>query len=162
MQKQNLYTMEELVPIMNSFFAEGKKVMVTAVGNSMLPLIRNQKDAVILKGYNGDELNVGDMVFFKRKDGKYVLHRIVDICEDGSFIIQGDNQLTTDSGVKKEQIIAVPTAVIRGKKTVSVHSKKYLRYKKIWTHSRILRKLSIISFGLKGTVKRRITKIFSK
>lgn len=161
MQKQNLYTMEDLVPVMNSFFSEGKKVMVTAVGNSMLPLIRNQKDAVVLEGYNGGELNIGDMVFFKRYDGKYVLHRIVGVCEDGSFVIQGDNQLITDSGVKKEHIIAVPTAVIRGKKTVSVHSKEYLRYKKIWTHSRVLRKLFIASFNLKIKVKRMI-KIFSK
>ena len=154
--------MEELVPVMTSFFAEGKKVIVTAVGNSMLPLIRNRKDAIILTAYEGSQLNIGDMVFYKRKDGKYVLHRIVDVAQDGSFIILGDNQTVIEKGIKKDQIIAVPTAIIRGKKTVSVTSGEYLRYKKIWTHSVVLRKLHIKSFNLKNRIVRKIKRRLKK
>ncbi|MBQ5910417.1 MAG: S24/S26 family peptidase [Clostridia bacterium] len=160
MQKQNLYSMEELVPVMTSFFAEGKKVMVTAVGNSMLPLIRNRKDSIVLTAYEGSQLNIGDMVFYKRKDGKYVLHRIVDVAQDGSFIILGDNQTVTEKGIKKDQIIALPTAIIRGKKTVSVTSGEYLRYKKIWTRSVVLRKLHEKYFNLKNRIVKKFKRTF--
>lgn len=149
MKKQNYYPMEELIPIISSFFDEGKNVIITAVGNSMAPFIRNQKDGIVLTAYMGQTLKVGDMAFYKRSDGHYVLHRIVDIANDGSFTMLGDNQLTEETGIKQGQVIALPVAILRGKKTLDLQSKKYQKYSKFWAKSVFFRRVHIKLFSLK-------------
>ena len=148
--------MQNLIPVITAFFDEDKKVIVEAVGNSMRPLIRHKKDGIILEKYVGQSLAVGDMAFYKRKNGRYVLHRIVGITEDNSFIMLGDNQTKaeTEAGIKSEQIIAVPTAVIRGKKTVLVTSKGYKRYARLWSKSGFFRNLNIMLFKFKIVLAR--------
>ena len=113
------------------------------------PLIRNQKDGIVLTAYKDQTLAVGDMAFFKRSDGSYVLHRIVDIAEDGCLTMLGDNQLSVETGIKPQQIIAVPIAIIRGNKTLDLSSKKYLKYSKFWTKSVFFRRVHIRLFSLK-------------
>ncbi len=157
MQSNSLYTMEELFPVISSFFDEDKKVIITAVGNSMRPLLRHKKDGIVLEKYEGQPLQTGDMVFYKRESGRYVLHRIVGIDEGGSFTMLGDHQTEAEKGIRKEQVLAVPTAVIRGKKTIPLASKGYQRYAKFWTKSVFFRKLNIKLFGLKIKIFRIIT-----
>ena len=141
--------METLLPVICDFLNEGKKVIIEAVGNSMHPMIRHKKDSIILKKYDGEELKVSDMAFYKRESGRYVLHRIVDITEDNTYVMLGDNQTTEKEKVTADQIIAVPTTIIRGKKTIPIASKKCRRYSKFWAKSVFFRKLSIKLFGLK-------------
>ena len=154
MRKQNLYTMEALIPVICSFFDEGKKVIIGAVGNSMRPLIRHKKDSIILEKYSGSALGIGDMAFYKRENGQYVLHRIVGIADDDSYIMMGDNQTVAETGITKQQIIAIPTAVIRGNKTVSVNLNRYRRYASFWAKSVFFRKLNIKLFALKIKIYR--------
>ena len=160
MQKQ--YNLEDIVPVITSFFAEGKDVIISAVGNSMRPLIRHQKDAIVLTEYKGEELLVGDMIFYRRTNGRYVLHRIVGLEKDGSFIIVGDNQTVLEKGITKQQVIAVAKAVIRGNKTVSVNSKGYILYTKIWTKSKLARGFCIGLFNFKIRLARRLKKFINK
>lgn len=159
MQKQSLYTMEDLVPVMQDFFAEGKKVVINAVGNSMSPLIRHKKDAIVLTAYKGEPLVAGQVVLYKRNDIKYALHRIVDVQEDGSFVLLGDNQTVKEIGIKPEQIIAVPTAIIRGEKSIDVNSKAYVFYTKLWTKSIFFRKLHIKFFEFRIWVSKEVKRI---
>ena len=154
MQKNSIYTMQALVPLVDSFFEENKKVIITAVGNSMRPLIRHSKDGIILERYKGHKLSCGDMVFYKRDNNRYVLHRIVDIDDNGNFTMLGDNQTEKEAGIRPDQIFAVPTAVIRGNKTVSVKSAGYKCYAKFWTKSKVFRRLSIFLFEQKIKIAR--------
>ena len=156
MQKANFYPMEELIPLISSFFDEGKNVIITAVGNSMAPLIRNQKDGIVLTAYKGQTLAIGDMAFFKRSDGNFVLHRIVDIAEDGSLTMLGDNQLSLETGIKPQQVLALPIAIIRGKKTLDLSSKKYRKYSKFWTKSVFFRRVHIKLFSIKTRLSKLI------
>ena len=154
MQKNSIYKLEELIPAINSFFDENKKVIITAVGNSMRPLIRHKRDGIVLEKHTGQPLSVGDLAFYKRESGQYVLHRIVATDENGNFTMLGDNQTEREVGIRVDQIIAIPTDIIRGNKTISVKSARYLRYSKFWTKSVCCRKLNIILFNLRVKIAR--------
>lgn len=137
------------MPIINSFFDENKKVIITASGNSMRPLIRHKTDGIVLEKYKGQQLSVGDLAFYKRDNNQYVLHRIVDVDKNGDFVMLGDNQIETEAGIRSNQIIAVPTAIIRKNKTISVNSARYKSYSKFWTKSKFFRRLNILLFRIK-------------
>ena len=157
MQSNSFYTMEELFPVISSFFDEDKKVIITAVGNSMRPLLRHKKDGIVLEKYKGQPLKTGDMAFYRRETGRYVLHRIVGIDQDGSFTMLGDHQTEAEKGISKEQILALPTAIIRGKRIIPLTSRGYQRYAGFWSKSVFFRKINIKLFLLKIKISRIIT-----
>lgn len=159
MQKCISYKVEELVPVMLDLFAEGKKVIISATGNSMAPFIRNRRDSIVLAAYKGEKLGVGDIVFYKRKNGRYVLHRIVDIVSDKEFITLGDNQIKMEETVEIKQIVALPTAVIRGEREVSLTSNSYKLYKKLWSKKSVLRWICVKLFIFRIKLSRLIKKI---
>lgn len=142
------------MPLVDSFFKENKKVIITAVGNSMRPLIRHSKDGIVLEQYKGQKLTVGDMAFYKRDNNRYVLHRIVDVDDNGNFTMLGDNQTDKEAGIRPDQIIAVPSAVIRENKTVSVKSAGYKHYAKFWVKSKVFRRFNIFLFEQKIKIAR--------
>ena len=142
------------MPVIDSFFKEDKKVIITAVGNSMRPLIRHSKDGIVLEEYKGQKLQVGDMAFYKRDSSRYVLHRIVAVEENGSFTMLGDNQTLIEEGIRPDQIIALPYAVIRGNKTILMKSAGYKRYAGFWAKSKVIRRFNIFLFELKIKIAR--------
>ena len=96
-------------------------------GTSMMPLLRQGKDLMIIKSRSSDKLKVGDAVLYTRgKD--YVLHRIVAEVSDG-YLICGDNVKTAEH-VLDSQIIGILTGVIRDGKEISVDDPKYQKYVK--------------------------------
>lgn len=97
-------------------------------GVSMMPLIRQGKDLMIIKSRGKTPLKLGDAVLFTR-GRDYVLHRIVDIVSDG-YLICGDNQKTAEH-VFDSQIIGILTGVIRDGKEISVDDRDYRRYVKL-------------------------------
>ena len=141
--------MEQLAPLICELLDMGKKVIVPARGNSMIPLVRNQKDSIVLKAFDGKDLGVGDAVFYKRTSGQYVLHRIVEVADDGSFTIMGDGLLVCESGIRKENIIAVPFAFIRKNRYIYCASRAYKKYAEFWAGSVFWRKLNIKLWNLK-------------
>ena len=69
------------------------KLAYTNVGVSMLPLIRQGKDVMVIE--KADTYRPLDAVLFRRKGvtgrGAYVLHRILKSMPDGKYWIVGDN-----------------------------------------------------------------------
>jgi len=79
----------------------------TFKGTSMMPLLKQDKDAVKL--VKPDTLKKYDIVLFVRNNGDLVLHRIVKIRRD-VFYIRGDNCIRSER-IKRPQVIAVANAV---------------------------------------------------
>ncbi len=150
--KLNTYSMQELAPIICEFLEQGKKVKILAKGNSMLPLLRNMKDKIVLTAARGDDCSVGDAVFYRRATGHYVLHRIVGIGDDGSFILMGDGQSEAETGIKACQILAKPVEFYRGSRCISCSSLGYRIYSKIWTKAVFLRSLQRLFYKLKSRI----------
>lgn len=124
----NGYTYSMLEPIIKEKLDNGATVTIQPKGISMLPLIRQGQDEVVLKKPAG-RLNKYDIPFYKRESGQFVLHRIVKKRKN-DYILCGDNQIEYEYGITDDMIIAVVEAIKRDGKTIPVTDKKYLKYAK--------------------------------
>lgn len=96
-------------------------------GTSMLPLIRQKKDSVVL--VRPVKLLKNDIVFYKRDNGQYILHRILEVQKDG-YVLCGDNQFVKEYGIRDHHVIGVVKAIWRENKYITLLNKKYRLY--VW------------------------------
>ena len=99
-------------------------------GRSMMPLIREGKDLVVIKKCRG-RLKKYDVPLYKRDSGQYVLHRIIKVRKN-DYVICGDNRYHKEYGITDRHIIGVLTAVIRNGKEISVTNRRYRLYVHVW------------------------------
>lgn len=101
----------------------------TTVGVSMLPLLRNRRDTIIIMPYKG-RLKKYDVPLYKR-GSDYILHRIIEVRPD-SYVICGDNCIQKEYGITDEQILGVMTGFYRGSKKIDMNSIGYKMYVRLW------------------------------
>ena len=92
-------------------------LVYTYGGVSMMPLLRQGRDVMVIENVqDGKPLHRLDSVLFKRRNGQYVLHRIMDSGTPESeklvYRICGDNTLDLER-VERSQIIGRLVAVER-------------------------------------------------
>lgn len=134
---ETLAPMEELVPLIQEALSAGRTVQLSPRGTSMLPMLRQGIDSVVLSPVP-ETLRKYDLPLYRRENGKYVLHRIIDV--EGIYTCMGDNQFSREPGIRHDQMIAVVTAFYRDGKKYSVSNPGYRLYCRIWYHSRPLRR----------------------
>ena len=105
------YSLSELEAIIRRVTDSGGEFELYPKGTSMLPLILEGRDSVILSCLP-DELTAGDVVLYRRDDGSYVLHRIIG-CDGGTYTMCGDNQYNAEPGIRRDQMIAFASAFAR-------------------------------------------------
>ncbi len=130
MEKKKV-SLSELLPVIEETLASGGTVKLPITGTSMLPLLRAGHDTVTLSPVT-EKLQKFDIPFYRRRDGAFVLHRIVDCAADNTYTLCGDNQWVLEKGICDTQIIGVVTEITRNGRTFSVESKKYKRYVRVW------------------------------
>jgi len=123
--------MSELSPLMKEILENGGEVVFTVKGNSMTPLLRHGRDEVCIVKPQDNILRKYDIPLFVRKDGKYILHRIVKVKPDG-YVVMGDNQKTKEYPVLPSQVIGVVKGVWRGGKYISCDNLWYRLYCRLW------------------------------
>ena len=137
---------------MNSTFEEqlelcGRLVYYN-VGDSMMPLLKENRDLMVLEK-PPRAVRKYDAVLYKRENGQYVMHRIIGELEDG-FVLCGDNRFCKEYGVKREQILALLTAVVRNGKEIRYDSFLYKLYVHLWCDLFFIRALILrIIFHIK-------------
>lgn len=123
--------MSEMVGLIEEVISGDGEFRLYPRGTSMLPLIRQGKDSVIL--VKPGLLSIGDIILYRRKNGQFVLHRIVKIKGD-DLVICGDNQTALEYGITVSDVIAKVKAVyideIRYDGVIGDKGKNYL--KKLW------------------------------
>ncbi len=119
-----------LLPFLQEMLDLGKQVQLTVTGNSMLPLLRNGIDSVLLT--KSISLKKYDVVLYVRKNGDVILHRIVS-CKSDGFMILGDNQSQVDGPIAASQIIATMVGFYRNETYYSVQKWWYKLYSRLWT-----------------------------
>lgn len=80
--------MEQLIEKLN----KDGFVVTSIEGNSMRPLLKENKDRVIIE--KTDDLHKLDIVLYK-KDNKYLLHRLLKI-DNNTLYLRGDNTLALE------------------------------------------------------------------
>ena len=109
-------SMAELFPLMQEILQSGGEFRLFPQGTSMLPLLKQGADSVILRTDNN--IKKGDICLYKRNNGDFVLHRVVKVEKNGTFVFRGDNQTKAEPDVQREQIIAKVVRVMHGEKVV--------------------------------------------
>ena len=120
MQEMNV-SLSEMYPIICEQLQGGGKVRFKPHGTSMLPTLRQGLDEVELTQPDG-KLKKYDIAFYRRKDGQFVLHRILARKSDGTYIIRGDHQFEYEYGICDADIIAVCSGIYRNGKYISANS----------------------------------------
>ena len=121
--------MEERTRTFSQELAETGRVVYTTRGASMRPLLRQGKDVVVIETPK-EHCKKYDTVLFLRKNGQYVLHRILKEL-DGKYWIVGDNCLGGEM-VNEQQIIGVMTSLKRGGHSVKLTDWRYRLYVRLW------------------------------
>lgn len=129
-------SMEALVPLFQERLAAGQQVRFSPMGISMLPMLREGRDSVVLSPAP-ERLRKYDLPLYRRDNGAYVLHRVTEA--GNTYTCIGDNQFTTESGVRRDQIIAVVTGFRRNGRDHTVTEPGYRLYCRFWHYSRPIR-----------------------
>ena len=109
---------------------EHGKIIYTNVGISMMPLIRQNRDVLIIERPDG-RLKKYDCPLYVRRDGTHVLHRILKVREN-DYVICGDHNTVREYGITDDDIIGVMTGMIRNGKELNFNSFSYKLYYHLW------------------------------
>ena len=131
-----LLSMEDICPLIREQLSSGHSVRFSPRGISMLPMLRQGSDSVVLS-LVPETLKKYDLPLYQRRDGKYILHRIVAVGD--TYTCMGDNQFAEETGVAHDQMIALVTGFYRGEKYHSVKEPGYRFYCRFWHYSRPIR-----------------------
>ena len=128
--------LESFMPIFHEYLKMGKSIHYSPRGVSMLPMLRQGIDSVVFSPLP-ETLKKYDLPLYQRRDGKYILHRIVAVGD--TYTCMGDNQFAEETGVAHDQMIALVTGFYRGEKYHSVKEPGYRFYCRFWHYSRPIR-----------------------
>ncbi len=130
-------SMEALEPLFRERLAAGQQVRFSPMGTSMLPMLREGRDSVVLSP-PPKKLRPFDLALYRRDSGAYVLHRITAVGQ--TYTCMGDNQFVSEHGLRHDQIIALVTGFRRNGRDHSVTEPGYRLYCLLWHYSRPLRR----------------------
>lgn len=120
----------QYVSVLKELTEQGKEVSLLISGNSMSPFLVHQRDYICFKTPDR-KLKKGDMVFYQRENGQYVMHRIYKIRQDGFYIV-GDAQMEVEGPIKETQIFAIITKVKRKGKWIGPGNFLWEFFEHVW------------------------------
>lgn len=146
--------LEELYPIIKEQLESGGTVGLPITGTSMLPLLVQGRDSVTLSP--AEKVKVNDIIFYRRDNGAFVLHRIIGI-DDKGYVLCGDNQWVKEYGIKDRNIIGVVTGINRDGKDILVDDEKYVKYCNRWLKLLPIRKPLVKLLTILRAIKRKMS-----
>ena len=123
---------------------QGKTVKITVTGYSMYPLVTNRRDAVLLA--KAEDVKVGDVPLFVRKDGSYILHRLVGK-KDGAFVAMGDYETKPEYPIYRENVVAKAVGFYRKGRYIDCKSIRYRIYSFLWRRTARIRPFLLRTIG---------------
>ena len=85
---------ERLAPLLRA----GAEVPLVVTGSSMVPFLRDRRDTVYLKSPEYAPIRTGDILFFRRESGQWILHRLHHRTAEGLLVINGDHPTRPGAG----------------------------------------------------------------
>ncbi len=120
-------SMNEIWELAQTVISSGGEFRLFHKGTSMMPLLRQGKDSVILVAPNNIKKN--DILLYKRANGQFVMHRAIKIKKD-EYIMCGDNQYEHERGIKKDNILAKVKGIYRDENYFETDNPEYVKYVK--------------------------------
>jgi hypothetical protein len=119
-----------LMPEYEALLREGAELPLVVSGESMLPFLRPGRDTVYLKKPEAP-LQRGDIAFYRRFDGSYILHRVFR-AEPGKYWFLGDAQTRVEGPLPAQCVFARVTAVRRGQRLIHTGSRFWRLFSGPW------------------------------
>ena len=118
----------------------------------MMPFLIDRRDQVLIKRIERP-LKKGDIAFFQRENGQYIMHRIHFMRKDGrtgenQFYFIGDGQKNIEGPIKETRIFGVITGVLRKVKYLDEHTFTWGFFENIWRYVIPFRPLIIKIYSL--------------
>ena len=136
----------EYVSVLRGIAEEGKVVSMLIAGSSMAPFLCHNRDYIYFTKPER-ELRRGDMVFYQRDRGQYVMHRIYRVKPDGYYMV-GDAQTQIEGPLRREQIFAVITQVKRAGKMIRPGDFWWEFFEHIWIRIVPARRIVTALYGM--------------
>ena len=144
--KERVVDTREYVSVLREIAAEGKVVSMRIAGSSMSPFLCHNRDYIyFIKPDRA--LRKGDMVFYQRDTGQYVMHRILK--KDGrGFYIVGDAQTAIEGPVREDQIFARIIKVQRKGKILQPGDFWWEFFEHVWIRIVPVRRIIVRLYGI--------------
>lgn len=127
------------VSMLRDLVNEGKECRLLISGSSMAPFLVHERDSILFSKPDR-ELRRGDMVFYQRDNGQFVMHRILHVKTEGLYII-GDAQTEVEGPVRPEQVFALVTKVNRKGKWIGPGNFWWWFFSTVWLRLFPIRRL---------------------
>lgn len=136
---------------------EGHRVSMLITGSSMNPFLIHARDTIFIEK-PVMPFKKGDMVFYQRESGQFVMHRIFRVCtnEEGQnvYYMVGDAQQEIEGPVEEHMIFGQITSVCRKGKRISKGNIWWEFFEHIWIRMIPLRPLMMRIYGAVCRLKR--------
>ena len=129
----------EYVSVLRELAEEGRVVSMLVAGSSMSPFLCHNRDYIYFTRPDR-ELRRGDMVFYQRDSGQYVMHRIYKKKTDGYYMV-GDAQTQIEGPLRRDQIFALIIKVKRKEKIIRPGNFWWEFFEHVWIRIIPLRKV---------------------
>lgn len=116
--------------VLRELVEDGNSVSLNVSGMSMFPFLEHERDTVYFEAPKRN-LRRGDIVFYQRSNGQYVMHRIYKVKGDEYYIV-GDAQRVIEEPVQKDQIFAIVTQVKRNGRILMPSSMTWKFFERVW------------------------------
>lgn len=155
-----LVAMADLYPVIEETLAAGGCISLTSTGVSMLPMLGDRRDTVILEPVTSS-LHVNDVVLYRRNSGQFVLHRIVAKEPDGDYVLCGDNQFILEHHISRRQIIGKLQSFTHKGRNIFCDSPIYKIYICLLPLLRFLKHERIVFLNCAAGLKRKIRRLMN-
>lgn len=129
-ENKQIITTEDFLESILPLIEEGLTVPLKVSGGSMEPFLAHGRDTIHITKPQFP-LKKGEMAFFKRNNGRIVMHRICKVKEDGYYFV-GDAQTFIEGPVTEKCIFGVVSSVNRKGNTVSKNNFVFWFFAKVW------------------------------
>lgn len=137
---------KEYVSVLRELVQDGKEVSLIISGSSMSPFLTHGRDYIYFKQPDR-ELRKGDMVFYQRRSGQFVMHRIWKV-KNGKYYMVGDAQREIEGPLDRDQIFALITKVQRKGKWIEPGNFWWEFFEHVWINIVPVRRVCVRAYGI--------------
>ena len=141
----------EYLSMLRGLVEEGRTVSLLVSGSSMSPFLCHERDFVYFQKPDR-ELARGDIVFYQRDSGQFVMHRICRVRKDAAgtvtYDLIGDNQSAVEHGIRRDQIFGLITEVKRKGIMIRPRDFWWEFFAKVWIRIIPLRRIITNIYGM--------------
>ena len=124
---------------------EGRSVKLQAKGWSMLPMIWNERDTLVLAPISQEQLQVGMIVFAQTGSGRYIIHRIARIV--GTRIeLRGDGNPYQEEYVHPQTVFGELVEVQQKNRCLKQGDWRWRAYALLWPKNGNIRRILLFFY----------------